>query len=62
MYLMAGQKVKCEDVREQLIGQGYSALRKGLMGVGIPLSLPLVEGWSVAHGLCRSQCLYLLIH
>ena len=45
--------LKCGEVREQLEGQGYSVLRKGLMGVGIPFSFPLVGGggWPTAHGL-----------
>ena len=41
---MAGWELKCGQVREQLKGQGYSALRKGLIGVGIPLSFSLVGG------------------
>ena len=56
--MLAGQSCRCQagiahsrlgvevvGVREQLGGQGYSALRYGVcMGCGPPLNLPLVGG------------------
>ena len=42
---MAGQESKCEEVREQLVGQGYSALRIDLMGCKHSPQSPTGGGW-----------------
>ena len=54
--------MKCGVDREQLMGQGYSVLKKGLMGVGIPSSSHWWRGGQQPMAQGRSQHLYLLIH
>ena len=55
---MAHQESKCEEVREWLVGQGYSVSRIGHIRCGHSPQSPTVEGGVFdSHGLRWSQCL-----
>ena len=57
-----GQGLECEEVREQLTGQGYSALRNGSYGCGQSSQSPTGGRVVSSHGLCMSQHLNLSIY